>query len=76
VLLDLYMPRLGGIETLIELQRRGDTTPVVVLSGSESSEEHRRALELGARTFVKKPLDRDELIEACRASRAGRRTAA
>jgi CheY-like chemotaxis protein/signal transduction histidine kinase len=76
VLLDLYMPRLGGIETLVEMQRRGDRTPVVVLSGSESSEERQRALELGARTFVKKPIERGELVEACRASRAERRAAA
>jgi CheY-like chemotaxis protein len=76
VLLDLYMPRLGGIETLAEMKRRGDHTPVVVLSGSEASEERQRALELGARAFVKKPIERSELVAACRASRAEKRAAA
>jgi len=69
VLLDLFMPRLGGIETLTEMRRRGDRTPVVVLSGSDSVLAHEQALALGASGFVQKPVGERELVAAC--ERAG-----
>jgi CheY-like chemotaxis protein/signal transduction histidine kinase len=75
VLLDLFMPRLGGIETLTEMRRRGDRTPVVVLSGSDSVLAHEQALALGASGFVQKPVGERELVAACeRAGAAARAT--
>jgi two-component system response regulator len=59
VLLDLKMPRMGGLEVLGHL-RADDSTrdlPVVVLTSSEHREDREEALRLGATWFVCKPTD-------------------
>ena len=59
VLLDLKMPRMGGLEVLGHL-RADETTrdlPVVVLTSSEHREDREEALRLGATWFVCKPTD-------------------
>ncbi len=59
VLLDLKMPRMGGLEVLRHL-RADETTrdlPVVVLTSSEHREDREEALRLGATWFVCKPTD-------------------
>src|SRR3989338_10803951 len=54
IFLDLVMPKLPGFEVLAEMRRRGNTTPVVVLSMLRQEEDVRRAKELGAvEYFVK-----------------------
>ena len=59
VLLDLKMPRMGGLEVLGRI-RAGEATqglPVVVLTSSERQEDREYALRLGATWFVCKPTD-------------------
>ena len=59
VLLDLKMPRMGGLEVLGRI-RAGEATqrlPVVVLTSSERPEDREEALRLGATWFVCKPTD-------------------
>ncbi|MDD5720152.1 MAG: sigma-54 dependent transcriptional regulator [Candidatus Krumholzibacteria bacterium] len=60
VILDLEMPDLDGFQVLIELKRRGDTTPVIVYTGTGSFDRCVRAVKLGAYTFLAKdePLER------------------
>jgi two-component system, response regulator len=59
VLLDLKMPRMGGLEVLRQL--RADEAarglPVVVLTSSERPEDREEAVALGASWFVCKPTD-------------------
>jgi CheY-like chemotaxis protein len=59
VILDLKMPRIGGLQVLEKL--RADTAfikvPVVVLTSSLALEEHEQATRLGATRYLKKPLD-------------------
>ena len=59
VLLDLRIPRLGGLEVLGQI--RADATlrslPVVVLTSSEREEDREQALRLGATWYVCKPID-------------------
>jgi two-component system response regulator len=59
VLLDLKMPRMGGLEVLRRL--RADEAvrdlPVVVLTSSERQEDREEALRQGATWFVCKPTD-------------------
>ena len=59
VLLDLKMPRMGGLEVLRQL--RADEAarglPVVVLTSSERPEDREDAVALGASWFVCKPTD-------------------
>jgi two-component system, response regulator len=59
VLLDLKMPRMGGLEVLGHLRADEITRdlPVVVLTSSEHREDREEALRLGATWFVCKPTD-------------------
>jgi putative two-component system response regulator len=64
MLLDLHMPHQSGFEVLRDLQAAltGSTPlPVLVLTADTTSEAARTALSLGARDFVTKPLDHDEV---------------
>jgi CheY-like chemotaxis protein len=59
VLLDLKMPRMGGLEVLGRI-RGGEATqrlPVVVLTSSERPEDREEALRQGATWFVCKPTE-------------------
>ncbi len=62
ILLDLDLPRLGGHETLAEIKADPSlrTIPVVVLTSSDAPEDVRRAYDLQAAAFVKKPVDLDD----------------
>lgn len=64
LLLDLKMPRLDGFEIL---ERLGDDAtdhdlPVLVLTADATKDAKRRALAAGARDFLTKPLDVDEVL--------------
>ena len=58
IVLDLYLPLLDGMSFLRILRAEGDAkTPVVVISGSAQEEEIQRAMGLGAKAFVQKPIE-------------------
>jgi CheY-like chemotaxis protein len=65
VLLDLNLPRVGGLEVLGRL--RGDARtrllPIVVLTSSDEDGDRVRSYESGANSFVRKPLDFGEFAE-------------
>ena len=68
ILLDLNMPRMDGREVLRELKadpmlRR---IPVVVLTTSKADEDIRCSYDLGAGSYISKPVGFDELSEAVR----------
>jgi DNA-binding NarL/FixJ family response regulator len=54
VLLDLHMPRLDGHGTLQKIKRRWPQIRVIVLTGSDSPEDRRRAEQAGVDAFVEK----------------------
>ena len=58
ILLDLNMPRKDGREALVEIKRDEvlRRIPVVVLTTSSDEEDVRRAYELGANTYLTKPV--------------------
>ena len=64
VLLDLNMPRMDGREALQALKSDPSLRqiPVVVLTTSRSDEEVFRSYDLGANSFVTKPVTFDELV--------------
>ncbi|MGB1319324.1 MAG: response regulator [Vibrio gallaecicus] len=64
--LDLTMPELDGYGTLEEMQRLGDDTPVVVVSGDIQPKAREKVLSLGAKAFLKKPIDKEALKEILR----------
>ncbi len=59
--LDLTMPELDGYGTLEEMQRLGDTTPVVVVSGDIQPKAQQKVMDLGAKAFLQKPIDKEAL---------------
>jgi CheY-like chemotaxis protein len=72
VLMDLNMPRKNGMDTLAEMKAdpRLVSTPVVVFSTSSNEEDIRRAYELGASSYVIKPIGMPELVDAVALLRA------
>ncbi|MEG3767558.1 response regulator [Alteromonas sp. 14N.309.X.WAT.G.H12] len=61
LLLDLTMPEVDGIGVLEYLSHAKSTLDVIVISADFQPEKQRRVAELGARKFIKKPLNHDEL---------------
>ncbi|ELA8380722.1 response regulator [Vibrio parahaemolyticus] len=62
--LDLTMPEMDGFETLENMQRLGNKTPVVVVSGDIQPKAKERVFVLGAKAFIQKPIAKDELKNA------------
>jgi CheY-like chemotaxis protein len=64
VLLDLKMPRASGFDVLKAVRQRPELIhlPVVVLSGSELTDDMRAAYESGANSYLVKPLSFDSLV--------------
>ena len=65
VLLDLMMPELDGFGVMQELSRRipeGVLLPILVLTADATKEARERALSMGARDFLTKPLDHTEVL--------------
>lgn len=61
VLLDLKMPRMGGMELLQELRSNGNVVPVVMLTAHGSIHDAVAAMKLGAIDFVAKPITPEAL---------------
>jgi two-component system response regulator len=59
VLLDLNLPRVGGLEVLrqIRANERTKLLPVMVLTASKEEEDVVRSYTLGANAYVRKPVD-------------------
>jgi DNA-binding NtrC family response regulator len=57
VLLDLQMPRMGGIEVLRALRKEGINIPVIVITAYGSIETAVEAMKEGAYDFITKPVD-------------------
>ena len=68
VLLDLKLPRLNGLDVLREL--RGDErirrTPVVVLTSSREEQDLISSYNLGANSYIRKPVDFGQFMDAVR----------
>ena len=67
VLLDVMLPRQGGLETLRELRRGGYRTPVLILTSRSAVEDKVRGLDAGADDYLVKPFAFPELLARVRA---------
>jgi len=69
IFLDLNLPRKDGREVLAEIKASDDLRriPVIVLTTSESDVDVKRAYELHANCYVKKPADLDEYVSVIKA---------
>jgi CheY-like chemotaxis protein len=59
IILDLNIPKISGY-TVLAMYPQKQKPPVVVFTASENEADVRRALSLGAKDFVHKPMDLDE----------------
>ncbi len=66
VLLDLNMPRAGGIECLEFLAEKFPEKPAVILSGADEVENAVAAMKAGAMDYLTKPFDLDEVFHVLR----------
>jgi CheY-like chemotaxis protein len=68
VILDLNMPRMDGREVLREMKANADfrRIPVVVLTTSHADTDIERIYDLGANSFISKPLDFQSLVNLMR----------
>jgi len=65
ILLDLRMPQMHGFEVMRMLQKQMDPLdymPVMVLTADLDSTSRHESLKLGARDFLNKPINREELL--------------
>ncbi len=62
VVLDVRMPGMDGIQTLMEIKRKNPLTEVIMLTGHASLETARKGMEMGAFDFLMKPVNIDELL--------------
>ena len=64
LLLDVHMPRLGGLDVLERLEKLGVKVPVIMLTQEVSVETVVRSMRLGAYDYLSKPVDRLKLLPA------------
>ncbi|MCI8361006.1 MAG: response regulator [Clostridiales bacterium] len=63
VLLDIEMPEMNGIETFEQMRACSIEVPVVFLTASGEREDVLDAIKLGAKNYLKKPFNPQELLK-------------
>jgi CheY-like chemotaxis protein len=66
VLLDLKLPKVSGLEVLkiIKTDKRTSHIPVVIVTSSRQEPDMKEAYELGVNSYVVKPVDFDQFLNA------------
>jgi CheY-like chemotaxis protein len=66
ILLDLKMPKVDGIQVLERVKSSADTKkiPVVILTSSKEDPDLNRCYELGANSYIVKPVEFESFINA------------
>ncbi|BDY15058.1 MULTISPECIES: response regulator transcription factor [Roseobacteraceae] len=67
IVLDCNLPGCDGLEVLSRLRRRGDGTPVILLTARAETSERVAGLDAGADDYLTKPFEMDELEARLRA---------
>ena len=76
VIVDIWMPEMDGLETLMEIRRNTPEAKVIVMSGGgggmEPTRQLKRAKELGAVATLTKPFPLSDLLQAVQEATEGR----
>jgi CheY-like chemotaxis protein len=70
IFLDLKMPKVNGLEVLesIKLDIRTKKIPVVVMTSSAQDSDVTRAYDLGANSYIVKPIEREAVMKTIQKS--------
>lgn len=65
VLMDIVMPEINGFQATRYLTRQADTghIPIIIISGSDQESDKAWGLKLGAKDFMRKPVDKELLLQ-------------
>jgi len=72
ILMDLNMPEMDGIETLIKLREQNVSSKVVIFTVSDQEEDVVAALRAGADGYLLKEMESDEMIHQLRQAATGK----
>jgi pilus assembly protein CpaE len=67
IIMDINMPDMDGIQATAEITKVVPTAGVIMMSVNNDADYLRRAMQAGARNFLTKPIDPDELYNTIRA---------
>lgn len=70
ILLDLKLPKVGGLEVLEKLKNNPATSmiPVAVMTSSQEERDQITSYQLGANSYIVKPADFNQLIETVKST--------
>ena len=71
-LMDLQMPVMSGVEAIQQIRRMVPAARFIVLTTFDGDEDIYRAMRVGAKAYLLKGVDVEELVETIRAVNAGR----
>jgi len=71
-LMDLRMPGIGGVETIVAIRHEFPDARIIVLTTFDGDEDIFRAIQAGARGYLLKGMSVDELIDAIQTVHHGR----
>jgi len=71
-LMDLRLPNLGGVDAITAIRGEFPSARVIVLTTFDGDEDIYRALQAGARGYLLKGMDADELIDAIHIVHSGK----
>ena len=66
LLLDSYLPGMGGMELLQQLNEAGQLPPAIMITGHSDVKTAVRAMKAGATDFIEKPASSEEVLAAVR----------
>lgn len=66
IILDLMLPRLGGIEVCKQLRQESDI-PIIMLTAKEAHSDRIKGLDSGADDYIVKPFNPDEVVARAKA---------
>lgn len=72
VLMDLRLPKMGGVDAIAQIRQHNPQARVIVLTTFDGDEDIYRALQAGARGYLLKGMSTAELMDAIRSVHAGK----
>ena len=67
IVLDIMLPKVDGLEVLRRTRKKGNQTPIILLTAKSTIEDKIAGLDLGADDYLPKPFNSDELLARIRA---------